>query len=246
MTHSPGPQVPHDASLDELVGRARRLTANGRRSILGITGAPGAGKSTLAERLVDALGPELAVLVPMDGFHFADRVLHALGRHERKGAQDTFDAWGYVALMRRIHTQPGEAASARDAIIYAPEFRRDLEEPIGSAIAVRPDVPLVVTEGNYLLHDAAPWPALRGIIDETWFLAPDEATRMQRLVDRHVRFGRSLDEARARSLGSDQRNAELIQATAARADVVLRVRSEQPTLPHEPDPHVLARGGRIS
>lgn len=212
-----------ETSFAQLVTRARALALRGERQILGITGAPGAGKSLLAERLVERLGPELAVLVPMDGFHFANEVLHRLGRHARKGAHDTFDAWGYVALMRRIHDQPAAQAEGREDIIYAPRFRRDLEEPIGSAIAVKPEVPLIVTEGNYLLHDRAPWPQMLDLVDETWFLAPTEEQRLEQLIARHERFGRSPDEARERSLGSDQVNAELILSTAEAADLVVRL-----------------------
>ncbi len=191
--------------------------------MLGITGAPGAGKSTLAERIVAELGPELAVLVPMDGFHLANEILHDLGRHARKGAHDTFDAWGYVALMQRIRVQQRGVAAGGEDIVYAPRFRRDLEEPIGSAIPVRPETPLVVTEGNYLLLDRQPWPQARAVIDEVWFLAPTETQRIDQLIERHERFGRSPQEARERSLGSDQRNAEVITATAARADLIVRL-----------------------
>lgn len=208
-----------ELTFRQLADRARTLASRGERAILGITGAPGAGKSTLAEQIVAELGPELAVLVPMDGFHLANAVLDDLGRHARKGAEDTFDAWGYVSLMQRIRDQ-------QEDIVYAPHFRRDLEEPIGSAIQVLPRTPLVVTEGNYLLLDQQPWPQARGAIDEVWFLAPTENQRLQQLIERHERFGRSPEEARERSLGSDQRNAEVISATATRADLVLRLSAE--------------------
>lgn len=234
-------------SLAELVDRARALASRGSRTILGITGAPGAGKSTLAVELAAALGPELAVLVPMDGFHLAHDLLRQQGSVERKGAPDTFDAWGYTALLERIHAQrlagsesaAGSApvatrVAAQDAAtdarrtgpaetIFAPEFRRDLEEPVGSAILVPASTPLVITEGNYLLLDGEAWARARAMIDETWFLAPSEPQRLKQLIERHERFGRSPAEARERSLGSDQRNAELIAQTASRADLVVRL-----------------------
>jgi pantothenate kinase len=205
-------------TLDDVVARARGLVTPGRRRILGLTGAPGAGKSTVAHRIVEALGPATAVLVPMDGFHLADVVLGRLGRRDRKGAHDTFDDAGYAALIARLH------AAAPDEVVYAPDFRRDIEEPIGSAIAVPPDVPLVVTEGNYLLLDRDHWPRARALVDEVWYLAPPEEVRLARLVLRHEEFGRSPEAARAWATGTDQRNADLIASTAGRADAVLRVR----------------------
>ncbi|HET9620833.1 MAG TPA: nucleoside/nucleotide kinase family protein [Kofleriaceae bacterium] len=204
--------------LDDLLARARARAATGRRSLLGICGAPGAGKSTLAAQLASALG-DRAALVAMDGFHLAQRELRRLDREPRKGAPDTFDAAGYVELLRRLRRNGPGAADAET--VYAPEFRRELEEPIACAVAVAPDVPLVITEGNYLLLAEPPWGALRGLLDEVWFLAPDDAVRLARLVERHRRFGRSDAEAHARAHGPDQVNAARIQASAARADLIL-------------------------
>ena len=196
-----------------LIGRARALADTGQRRILGITGPPGAGKGTVAGKVRDALG-ESAVLVPMDGFHLAEAELQRLGRRERKGAPDTFDAAGYVALLRRLR-EPGADA------VYAPQFHREVEESYAGAIAIPPTVPLVITEGNYLLLDSGPWSAVRGLLDETWFLAPDEGIRVERLVARHVFYGKSFDEARAWVRRSDEYNADLIAPGRARADVVV-------------------------
>ncbi|WP_236790544.1 nucleoside/nucleotide kinase family protein [Amycolatopsis sp. GM8] len=199
-------------SFDELLARAETLVARGGRTLLGIAGAPASGKTTLAWNLADALGNR-ATVVGMDGFHLAQVELRRLGRAERKGAPDTFDAHGYVHLLSRI--------SAARETVYAPEFRREIEEPIAGAVPVPPDVPLVITEGNYLLLDSEPWAAARGLLDEAWFLAPDERDRIERLVTRHRRYGRSLVEAQQRALGSDQRNADLILPSAVRADLVV-------------------------
>ncbi|HEY2985680.1 MAG TPA: nucleoside/nucleotide kinase family protein [Jatrophihabitantaceae bacterium] len=195
--------------MQDLIERARGLITAGRRRMLGITGAPAAGKSTLAATLAQALAPD-AVLVPMDGFHLAASELHRLGRHERKGAPDTFDAAGYVALLQRLR------ANAED-VVYAPEFRREIEEPIAGAIAVPRGVPLVITEGNYLLH----WPQARALLDEVWYVDADEQARLARLVARHMAFGRTRAEAEGRAYGSDQRNAELIAASRDGADLIV-------------------------
>lgn len=207
-----------ESQFDVLVARARRLAEAGGRRALGIVGAPGAGKSTLAAHLVAALRPA-AVLVPMDGFHLAEAELHRLGRHERKGAIDTFDAAGYVHLLARLR----EAGPA--TIVYAPEFHREIEEPIAGAIPVPPEVPLVVTEGNYLLVDEGEWAAVRDLLDEVWYLVPDEQIRLDRLTQRHMAYGRPADEAAARARGTDQRNAELIESTRIRADLVIHLTS---------------------
>jgi pantothenate kinase len=199
--------------FDDLVARAERLAATGRRSLLGICGAPGAGKSTLAARITEALG-DRAVLVGMDGFHLAQRELDRLGRAERKGAPDTFDAAGYVDLLDRLRRHGPDT-------VYAPEFRREIEEPIACAVPVPAEVPLVVTEGNYLLLPDSPWDRIRPLVDDVWFLAPDESVRIARLIARHQAFGRSAEQARGRALGSDQANAVRVNATSGRADLII-------------------------
>ncbi|MCW2611232.1 MAG: hypothetical protein QOC93_3627 [Actinomycetota bacterium] len=198
----------------ELVARAADLARDGERRILGIAGEPGAGKSTLAVTLVAALGGG-AVYVPMDGFHLARAELVRLGRAERKGAPDTFDVGGYVALLRRLRTR-GEP------VVWAPAFHRDLEEPVAGSIAVPAGVPLVITEGNYLLHDHGGWEAVRPLLDEAWFLDVDRGLRLERLAARHRAHGRDAEAAYRWARGTDERNAELVRTTAARADHVLR------------------------
>lgn len=204
----------------EALARAQALTRPGQRRLLGLAGAPGAGKSTACAALVQALGP-LAVAVPMDGFHLAQAELERLGRADRKGAPDTFDAAGYVALLQRLRTPvTGET-------VYAPEFRRAIEEPVAGAIAIAPELPLVITEGNYLLMDAqdAPgthWHAVRALLDEVWYVDMDEGLRIERLVRRHEGHGRSPEAARDWVGRVDAPHARRIAATRGRADWVLR------------------------
>ncbi|MFD9302925.1 nucleoside/nucleotide kinase family protein [Streptomyces sp. NPDC060048] len=198
----------------ELVARAGALAVRGKRRILGIAGPPGSGKSTLAALLADALGPRAAVVVPMDGFHLAQAELARLGLADRKGAPETFDAAGYVCLLRRLRA-PGAAT------VYAPAFDRSLEEPIAGSVPVAPALPLVITEGNYLLHDAGEWAAVRPLLDEAWYLAPDRALRIERLVERHVHHGKDPAHAREWVARSDEANARLIAPGRARADLVV-------------------------
>ncbi|MFE4450337.1 nucleoside/nucleotide kinase family protein [Streptomyces sp. NPDC056796] len=204
------------SDLAALTDRARRLGADGRRRVLGIAGAPGAGKSTLAARITEGLQGR-AVLVPMDGFHLAGAELERLGRADRKGAPDTFDAAGYVALLRRLRHPEGQEP------VYAPAFDRALEEPVAGSVRVPADVPLVVTEGNYLLLDEGPWAPVRGLLDEAWFLDADPGLRVSRLVERHVRFGKPRPYAERWVAGSDERNARLVERHRARADLVVRL-----------------------
>ncbi|WP_432103461.1 nucleoside/nucleotide kinase family protein [Streptomyces sp. bgisy091] len=207
------------SDLTPLTDRARRLADaahDGRRRVLGIAGAPGAGKSTLAAEIVERLDGR-AVLVPMDGFHLAGAELDRLGRADRKGAPDTFDAAGYVALLRRL-CHPGETDP-----VYAPVFDRALEEPVAGSVRVDPDLPLVVTEGNYLLLDDGSWAQVRGLLDEAWFLDPEPETRVRRLVDRHVRFGKSRPHAESWVARSDEPNARLVESGMHRADLVVRL-----------------------
>jgi pantothenate kinase len=198
----------------ELRARLDALLASGERRVLGIVGPPGAGKSTLAAAVVALLG-DRAVVVPMDGYHLAQSELERLGLADRKGAPDTFDAAGYVALLRRLRAEAGT--------VYAPEYRRDLRNPVAGAIAVPADVPLVVTEGNYLLLDDHGFGPVSALLDETWFVAPADDLRLERLVARHETFGKSPEAARAWAHGPDEVNARLVAATAHRATVVVEV-----------------------
>ena len=204
----------YEPDLPVLIERARALATGGQRAVLGICGAPGAGKSTIAAEIVDGLGRS-AVLVPMDGFHLANHELDRLGRRDRKGAPETFDGHGFVELLRRLRNQI-------DEVVYAPMFRREIEEPIAGAIAVGRLVRLVITEGNYLLLDQAPWSGVRTLLDECWFIEGPEDERVRRLIDRHVEFGKSADEATAWVYRSDEENARLIAETLERADLVVR------------------------
>ena len=194
----------------ELFARARELASQGERRILGIAGKPGGGKSTVARAVVAELA-DRARLVPMDGFHLAQPELVRLGRRDRMGAPDTFDASGYASLLTRLRSD--------EPTVYAPEFRREIEEPIAGAIAVPREIPLVVTEGNYLLL----WPEVRPLLDEAWYVETDEELRVQRLIQRHIEFGKTPEYARAWVLRSDERNAAVVAETAARADVLVRL-----------------------
>ena len=195
----------------ELVHRTEALLARGGR-VLGIAGPPGSGKSTLAERLVDHFGAR-AELLPMDGFHFAQEELLRSGSAHRKGAPDTFDVAGYVATLTRVR------ARAHD--VLAPRFHRDIEEPVAGAIRISVACELVVTEGNYLLLPTHGWRAVAPLLDECWFLRPDDDVRIARLVARHEAHGRSPADARAWVRDVDEPNARLVAAHPGPAHLVV-------------------------
>lgn len=187
------------------------LLPDSGRLLLGITGAPGSGKSTLAAYLARTYG---AVVVPMDGFHLADAELARRGILDRKGAPESFDGWGYAAMLERLHDRD-------DHVVMAPTFERGLEQPIAGAIPVAPDVGLVVTEGNYLLLDHGPWREVRRRLDIVWHVVTADALRLERLIARHVLFGKTPDAARAWAERVDQPNAVLVEEARDRADLVL-------------------------
>ena len=190
-------------SLAELIA----VIPSGSRVIVAITGAPGAGKSTLAADLVSAL-PN-AALLSMDGFHLPQARLVDLGRRERVGAPDTFDVDGFLDVLRALRR--GSAA------VVAPGFDREIEEPIPAAITISPSIRFVVVEGNYLLLDSGGWEAAAALFDVTVFVEVEREVRIAGLIARHIRFGKTADAARSWALGPDEANALAITATAVRA-----------------------------
>jgi pantothenate kinase len=201
MTDSNAAAVPTRflAHLDDLL-------KDGRRKVLGLVGAPGSGKSTLAAALQNAF-PKISQVVPMDGFHLANTELQRLGRLARKGAPDTFDGAGYVALLKRLKRQlPNE-------IVYAPELRREIDEPVANAIPIFPETRLVITEGNYLLLKDKPWSKVSALMDEVWYVDVSDLLRKQRLMHRHEQFGRARQDALEWVEVTDEPNARLVEST---------------------------------
>jgi pantothenate kinase len=194
-----------------VVERASALT----RTIIGIVGKPGGGKSTLSKYLLKGMDPTLVSVVPMDGFHLSNKVLKELGSSDRKGAQDTFDVKGFTTLIARIKSDGAEP-------IYYPVFDRSIEESIAAQGVVYPSTRVVIVEGNYLMHDRDGWQEISPLLDQSWYAYLDEDLRISRLISRHVAFGKDPDSAKAWAKGSDQVNAELIETGVARCDFLIR------------------------
>ena len=205
-----------DTDGARMLGVADRLApsergARGRRrSLFGLAGPPGSGKSTVAARLAGALG---SVVVPMDGYHLDNDELERLGLSTVKGAPETFDATGFVRLVERLTRGAGP--------ISVPSFDRVADCTVDAAITVAADDHIVIVEGNYLLLDRAPWTALADLFDCTGYIVVEDATRIDRLVGRHVRHGRTVEDAREFVGRSDEANAAVIAATRSRADVLI-------------------------
>lgn len=200
-------------TLDEVARAIAQTPASAPRRIIALAGAPGSGKSTIAQQLVTALGATTRLL-PMDGFHLPQARLVELGRRDRMGAPDTFDVGGFVDVLRRIR-DGGD--------VIAPGFDRTIEEPVPDAITIDADARIVLVEGNYLLHQGDGWQTSAPLFDLRLYLDLDAAVRLERLVARHIRFGKTADAALAWATGPDENNARLIALSAAHADHLVRL-----------------------
>lgn len=204
-------EISNEEAKAIVVERAAVLT----RTIIGIVGKPGGGKSTLSKYLLKEMDPTLVSVVPMDGFHLSNKVLKELGRSDRKGAQDTFDVKGFTTLIERIKLDSADP-------IYYPIFDRSIEESIAAQGVVYPSTRVVIVEGNYLMHDKDGWQEISSLLDQSWYAFLDEDLRISRLISRHIAFGKDPESAKAWAKGSDQVNAELIETGVGRCDFLIR------------------------
>lgn len=194
-----------DVEIAQIIARLPSPKSDGARMIIAIAGPPAAGKSTLAALLVERLNaeePARAALVPMDGFHLDNATLDERGLRHRKGAPATFDAAGFVALVRRL-------ATATEDVTY-PEFDRARDAAISDAATVSAATKIIVLEGNYLLLAETPWSDLHALYDLTVLVKPDLQTLEQRLLARWSHYGLDAEQAHAKALGNDIPNAHYV------------------------------------
>jgi pantothenate kinase len=202
-------------SFQEALLRCQNLLANSdRRTIIGIVGKPGAGKSMLSNFLIENLPKESVALLPMDGFHLSNARLAKLGRADRKGSPDTFDSFGFAALLERISN------STNDDIFF-PVFHREIEESIAAEGVIKADTRLIITEGNYLLHQEGGWASVFANLTESWYVEVNDTLRLNRLVDRHHFYGKDRQSAYDWAHGTDERNAQLVESTKSHADFLV-------------------------
>lgn len=207
----------NEPGQQQLLARAEAMLRRPGRSLLGIAGAPGAGKSTISEWLLEHLlrdFPRQVALVPMDGYHLAQSVLEARGLANRKGAPDTFDGVGFVAMLHQLRSQTSQE-------LFAPVFLRELNNAIAGAIAIPSQTRLVITEGNYLLLDEAPWDEVASLLDEIWFVELEQHERLRRLIARHLGFNDDPAIAERRATGNDERNARLVASGGQRSTLII-------------------------
>ena len=195
-----------------------KCAAQAPRLMLGIAGYPAAGKTTTAAWLVEALNQiekDVAIAVPMDGFHHYNKQLAKLGLSALKGVPASFDATAFIELLNHLRHHD-------DLDIGCPAFDRAIEEPTANAIVVRPNHKIIVVEGNYLLLDESPWRQIRDVLDQIWFVDSDFATIEPRLLERHIKGGRSPEAARIKVESTDLPNARLIEASRVNAARIIR------------------------
>jgi pantothenate kinase len=199
-------------------GALLRITESLNRStdrfLIGIVGKPGAGKSTLSAYLLEELHSSEVTVVPMDGYHLSNAVLQELRRADRKGAPDTFDVAGFASLLQRIRNE-------KLVDVYYPVFDRSIEESIAAQGVVTKETKVVIVEGNYLLHDSGGWEEIAELLDELWFIDVDDEKRLERLIARHIAYGKSPADAQSWSRGSDEVNARTIATGRSRAHAVI-------------------------
>lgn len=204
-------------TLDELVDQARQFSITGQRKILGVAGAPGSGKTTITQAILKGLTPGSVVIVPMDGFHLSNSTLINWNRRERKGAWDTFDSDGFIHLLKRIKFQ------SNSEVIHAPDFDRDIDESIGSCIPITSSNSLVIVEGTFLLSKQGNWPDVLPLLDQAWFVNLEDNIRQDRLISRHLKHGMNLEEATSWAMGTDEKNAQMVNSDYERSSLSFKV-----------------------
>ena len=188
------------------------------RIMIAIAGPPGSGKSTLAAAVVKQLNASSkssseAALLPMDGFHLGNDELDIRGLLERKGAPETFDVQGLLALLKNVKTT--------NVDLRYPLFDRICDDVLADAGLLKASTSIVVVEGNYLLLDAPLWSEISALFDATVFLDPLLSTLEKRLIERWLNHGFSAQQASEKVHSNDLINAKLVLKQSVAASLKL-------------------------
>jgi pantothenate kinase len=206
--------------LDDLAADLITKLARCERYLLGITGIPGAGKSTFSNYMAEAinrlLSQETAIVVPMDGFHLTNSILQARQLQLKKGAPETFDAIRFTQTLKLL-------GANTQLPIKCPTYDRHIHDPVEDAFIVDSRHRIVITEGNYLLLTEPPWSELKSLLNEVWFLQVEKSLALRRLLRRHMEGGMTATQAAAQIERVDIPNVRLIQQTGTRADRLLEL-----------------------
>jgi pantothenate kinase len=209
-----------EETLTLLQTEAKRLLARPRRTILGVAGGPGVGKSTFARELVARLNDEeagAAAYVPMDGFHMKHAKLEEQGIVADKGMPHTFEAQAFVDFLLRLK-------GARETT-FGPDYSRKIEDVVDDAIVIDGATRLLVVEGNYLLLDDGPWAKVKALLDRAVYVEVPRETVRARLLKRHAEEGLFTEEHIRRHVETrDLVNYDLVSTTKQRADLAIDVK----------------------
>lgn len=204
-------------SIDLVIAQIQSLLqSNNPRTIIGIAGKPGAGKSTVVSEIEKRFRPSEVCVIAMDGYHLSDETLKELGRYERKGAPDTFDAKAFISLLTKVKSE-------HKSEHRFPIFHREIEASIEDEGIVPSSAKVIVIEGNYLFSDELNWEGVFPLLDHSWFIEIDNELRIQRLIARHVKYGRTPEVGEERSRGTDEANARFIGKTSKRAENIIKL-----------------------
>jgi pantothenate kinase len=200
-----------------LHSKRQKLHGSQSRTLIALAGPPGSGKTTIAAEVVRRLNSQssspYAVVLPMDGFHLSRSTLSQMPNSEeafeRRGAAWTFDAEGVVSLVDKLDSTRND----REITISAPAFDHAEKDPVEDAILIKPDVSLIILEGNWILYDQKPWKRISQIVDDTWFVDVDPELAVDRVAKRHIISGieDTWEKAESRARGNDLANGEEVR-----------------------------------